>query len=244
MDILGIGPMELLLILIVALMVFGPDRLPTIGSKLGRAMRDMRRATRAISEEINATRAAIEAPAKELTEPFGEVADAAKSISGIAAAARNPGEAIRKSVLKELNTPASTEQTPASTEQTAASTEQTPASDGQSPAPPPEPDNTIAPPDLAQEVVSGTDAAPLPAEEVPEPPGAAPTGAPDLPDAIDPQTASDMQTPTDPHPASDAGPDAINTGDAPEQEPQEMLQPGEQGAPPQSTDDLPAVTEP
>ena len=36
MDILGIGPLELILILIVALMVFGPDRLPEIGAKLGR----------------------------------------------------------------------------------------------------------------------------------------------------------------------------------------------------------------
>ena len=37
MEILGIGPMELILILIVALMVFGPDKLPQIGAKLGRA---------------------------------------------------------------------------------------------------------------------------------------------------------------------------------------------------------------
>ena len=62
MEILGIGPMELVLILIVALMVFGPDKLPQIGAKLGRGMREMRKATRAISEEINATRDAVDRP--------------------------------------------------------------------------------------------------------------------------------------------------------------------------------------
>jgi TatA/E family protein of Tat protein translocase len=126
-EILGIGPMELVLILIVALMVFGPDRLPTIGSKLGRAMRDMRRATRAISEEINTTRSAIEAPAKELAEPFQDMASAAKNVSSVAAAARNPGEAIRQSVLKELNAPAKAEETATA---------------------PSESENTIAPPAL------------------------------------------------------------------------------------------------
>jgi TatA/E family protein of Tat protein translocase len=104
-EILGIGPMELILILIVALMVFGPDKLPQIGAKLGRGMRDMRRATRAISEEINTTRAAVEAPARELAEPFKDVADAAKAAGSIAAAARNPGQTLRDSVMRELNPP-------------------------------------------------------------------------------------------------------------------------------------------
>lgn len=234
MDILGIGPMELLLILIVALMVFGPDRLPTIGSKLGRAMRDMRRATRAISEEINATREAIEAPAKEIAEPFQEVAGAAKSMGSIAAAARNPGEAIRQSVLKELNAPANTEQTPAA---------------------PAEPDKTIAPPELIQETIPEADAAPLSADEeaspaVAEPAGAAPSGVPDLPAASDLQTeadslaAADSQTETDLHDVPDKAPDATSTGDAPEEEPHEILRPGDEEAPPQSTDDSPPIMEP
>lgn len=105
MDILGIGPMELLLILIVALMVFGPDKLPQIGAKLGKGMREMRRATRAISEEINNTRAAVENPARELAEPLKDVKDVAKAAGNVVAAARNPSAALRESVLKELNTP-------------------------------------------------------------------------------------------------------------------------------------------
>jgi TatA/E family protein of Tat protein translocase len=97
--------MELILILIVALMVFGPDKLPQIGAKLGRGMREMRKATRAISDEINATRDAVTNPAKELAEPFQDVADAAKAVGSMAAVARNPGQAMKDSVLKELNRP-------------------------------------------------------------------------------------------------------------------------------------------
>jgi sec-independent protein translocase protein TatB len=119
-EILGIGPMELILLLIVMLMVFGPDRLPQIGAKLGRTMRDMRKATRAISTEINATRDAITAEAKPITDPIKDVTDAAKSAGSLVSVAKNPGQAIRDSVLKELNPP------PAEA--------------------PSEPENTIAPP--------------------------------------------------------------------------------------------------
>jgi len=40
-----IGLQELILILVIALLVFGPTRLPELGRALGRAMREFRRAT-------------------------------------------------------------------------------------------------------------------------------------------------------------------------------------------------------
>lgn len=46
-----IGFQELILILIIALLVFGPTRLPELGRSLGRAMREFRRA----SEEFRST---------------------------------------------------------------------------------------------------------------------------------------------------------------------------------------------
>jgi sec-independent protein translocase protein TatA len=39
----GIGVPELLVILVVALIIFGPGRLPEVGSALGRGIRDFRR---------------------------------------------------------------------------------------------------------------------------------------------------------------------------------------------------------
>ncbi len=41
---LNIGPQELLLILVVALMVVGPKRLPELGRSIGRGLRELRRA--------------------------------------------------------------------------------------------------------------------------------------------------------------------------------------------------------
>lgn len=40
---LGIEPLEMVLIAVVALFVFGPDRLPTVARQAGRWMRDLRR---------------------------------------------------------------------------------------------------------------------------------------------------------------------------------------------------------
>jgi sec-independent protein translocase protein TatA len=48
---LDIGLQELLLILVIALLVFGPKRLPELGRALGRAMREFRRA----SDEFRST---------------------------------------------------------------------------------------------------------------------------------------------------------------------------------------------
>jgi Tat protein translocase TatB subunit len=42
---LDIGFQELLIIMVIALVVFGPQRLPELGRKLGRAMREFRRAS-------------------------------------------------------------------------------------------------------------------------------------------------------------------------------------------------------
>lgn len=40
----GLGVPELIVILVVALLVFGPGKLPEIGSALGRSIRDFRKA--------------------------------------------------------------------------------------------------------------------------------------------------------------------------------------------------------
>ena len=39
---LGIGPMELIAVLVVALLIFGPKRLPGLGRSLGRGMREFK----------------------------------------------------------------------------------------------------------------------------------------------------------------------------------------------------------
>lgn len=45
MDFFGIGPLELVVILLVALVALGPGRMTEAGRKLGRFVREVRRAT-------------------------------------------------------------------------------------------------------------------------------------------------------------------------------------------------------
>lgn len=52
MDFFGIGPLEVLLILIVALIVFGPGRLPEIARTLGKTIRAVRKATFDLTAQV------------------------------------------------------------------------------------------------------------------------------------------------------------------------------------------------
>jgi sec-independent protein translocase protein TatB len=49
----GIGVPELLVIMVVALVVLGPKRLPEVAKALGRALSEFRRATSDLSEELS-----------------------------------------------------------------------------------------------------------------------------------------------------------------------------------------------
>jgi TatA/E family protein of Tat protein translocase len=48
----GIGTGELIVILIVALIIIGPQKLPEIAKSLGKAMGEVKRATRDIQDEL------------------------------------------------------------------------------------------------------------------------------------------------------------------------------------------------
>ena len=56
----GIGVPELLVILVVALIVLGPKRLPEVAKSLGKAFAEFRRATSDLSEELHEARASLE----------------------------------------------------------------------------------------------------------------------------------------------------------------------------------------
>jgi Tat protein translocase TatB subunit len=62
-NLFGIGPGELLLILILALIVFGPRRLPEIGRNLGQMIRELREASDDITDQF---RREMEAASDEL----------------------------------------------------------------------------------------------------------------------------------------------------------------------------------
>lgn len=56
----GIGVPELVVIMIVALIVLGPKRLPEVAKGLGRALAEFRRATSDLSEELSNAQVMLE----------------------------------------------------------------------------------------------------------------------------------------------------------------------------------------
>jgi Tat protein translocase TatB subunit len=77
MNVLGMGPLEIVLIVVLALIVFGPARLPEIMGQVGRAIADFRRATSQLSDEFNRT---IQA---ELQETRSVVEDTKSAVTGV-----------------------------------------------------------------------------------------------------------------------------------------------------------------
>lgn len=84
----GIGTPELLVILVVALIVLGPERLPEIARMLGRAMAELRRATSGLTDELHNAKILLEeqtqAAMREHSKPkFPEVPPAPRPASSL-----------------------------------------------------------------------------------------------------------------------------------------------------------------
>jgi sec-independent protein translocase protein TatA len=58
----GIGMPELILLFVLALLVFGPKKLPEIGKQIGRALGELRRASEELKEGWAAEVAAVDEP--------------------------------------------------------------------------------------------------------------------------------------------------------------------------------------
>jgi sec-independent protein translocase protein TatA len=73
----SIGPMELILIFVVALLVFGPKKLPEIGRSVGKAIREFKKTSEEIKsrieEEIEASE--VKDVAKTLETEAKEIKD-------------------------------------------------------------------------------------------------------------------------------------------------------------------------
>ncbi len=70
MNVLGIGPLELMLIVVLALIFLGPEELPTIMRKVGAFVRELQELTAEVSEQMR----------EELGPEFDEVTRAAQEI--------------------------------------------------------------------------------------------------------------------------------------------------------------------
>jgi Tat protein translocase TatB subunit len=106
MNFFGMGSWEILIILIAALIIFGPGRLPEVAGQAGRWIRDLRRMTTDLSDEFERT-----AGVQELKSAVrGEIANVKSEVN-----------AVSGSVKRDLKAAASTSST------TVASTAKAPA---------------------------------------------------------------------------------------------------------------------
>lgn len=75
----GINPMEIVIIAVVALLVFGPERLPEIAGKIGRGVRDLRAATGELTNEFQRAIGEAQSTIDEVKQPVIEVRQTAES---------------------------------------------------------------------------------------------------------------------------------------------------------------------
>jgi len=76
MNVFGVGLPEMLLILVVALLIFGPQKLPEVGRSLGKAIRGFQDASREFEEEFKREAANLEKSATTNREPTAGVPQA------------------------------------------------------------------------------------------------------------------------------------------------------------------------
>ncbi len=85
----GIGYQEMFLILVVALVIFGPGKLPEVAGQVGRAVRDFRRMTADLTGEFE--------------KSIAEVDDVKQSVRKEMSSMRAEVEGVSKSVKKDLD---------------------------------------------------------------------------------------------------------------------------------------------
>jgi Tat protein translocase TatB subunit len=65
----GIGLPELLVIMVVALIVLGPKRLPEVAQALGKALAELRKATSGVTDELRNAQIMLEQEARAAAKP-------------------------------------------------------------------------------------------------------------------------------------------------------------------------------
>ena len=97
----NVGPLELVIVLVIALLVIGPKRLPEMGNSLGKTIREFRNASTDISDAVSlepeakpaAQQATATPPTAPVAAPAASAAVAAEAPAPVPAEAPAPAPA-------------------------------------------------------------------------------------------------------------------------------------------------------
>ena len=71
------GPLELVIILVIALLVLGPGKLPDVGAALGKSIREFRKASSDLTDAVKVDTSPLPAPGTPAAQPPAAVPPAA-----------------------------------------------------------------------------------------------------------------------------------------------------------------------
>jgi sec-independent protein translocase protein TatB len=98
MNVFGVGPLELAVILIVALVFVGPDRLPRLAADLARTLREIRKYTSGLAAEFNEVIKDVE---KETEGERGVWKEVAEGIGGATQQVTQAMRGVRQDIFKQ-----------------------------------------------------------------------------------------------------------------------------------------------
>ena len=137
MDFMGIGPLEVLLVLIIGFLLLGPDKLPGMAAKAGQLYRNFKKATfnltKTITEDLSSEKKTISEDLSSIRKSITE--DLSSEKKTISEDLSSIGKSITEDLLPENK--AENDSVPASE---AESDQKSNAGNSQKPTPPPESD--------------------------------------------------------------------------------------------------------
>lgn len=99
MEFLGVGPAELIVILVVALVFVGPERLPKLAADIARTIREIRKYTGSLAAEFNEVIQDFEKDTAGEKSAWKEIGE------GLTGAAKSVTEAVRDARSEAQGTP-------------------------------------------------------------------------------------------------------------------------------------------
>ncbi len=85
-----IGPMEVILVLAIALLVLGPSKLPEIGKSLGSSIREFRKAATDVQDSVRLDAQPAQPPVAPVQQPVAPAPAPAAAATPVSQAAQQP----------------------------------------------------------------------------------------------------------------------------------------------------------